>query len=220
MTMSGVRLTQSKFKSLVQSFFLALTLIAASASIANAASITIQTDGTWLTKNTAPGAGWNTNALFDTTADSGWILATVSAVLDCGTQDCIWYDEYNSATQVSYFRKTFNISDPVASASLFGGIDDDADIWVNGTQVVNDHNGQATGYGPIDIASYLVQGENLIAVWGWDNIPVYGQQHTLHAQIDIETRTTRDAPEPSAMMLLLGSGLLALTAKVRRQRRS
>ena len=54
---------------------------------------------------------------------------------------------------------------------------------------------------------------------GLDNIPVYGQQHTLHAQIDIETRTTRDAPEPSAM-LLLGSGFCALTARVRRQRRS
>src|SRR4051812_45941827 len=81
---------------------LTIAFVAGHASIAHAATITISTDGSWLAKNTVPGAGWNTSASFDTTADGGWIGASVN-IADCnGDQDCIWYDGQFSTTEQAY----------------------------------------------------------------------------------------------------------------------
>jgi len=194
---------------------LAIVFVAAHASIAQATPIVVTTDSSWLAKNAVPAAGWNTSASFDTTADGGWVAASVNGP-DCnGLQDCIWYDGQFSTTEQAYFRKTFVLDGPAISGSLIGGADDDARIWVNGTVVYDVFDGFASQFGPIDITPYLVSGQNLIAVFADDNL-VFGNNHTFHAQITAETAAAA-VPEP-ASMLLLGSGLSTLVARRLRRR--
>jgi hypothetical protein len=200
----------------VKVVLLAVALAVGVVSTASASTLTINTDASWLATNVAPAAGWNTNPLFNT---AGWINAFVF-----NTQpepcymgaSCIWYDGQFSATRYVWLRKTFTISDPVSVASLTGGVDDDVDIYVNGTLVYADHNGFAEGglSNPLDLTAFLVQGVNLIAVAAEDNIPVYGQNHTFVAHLQIESPTA--VPEP-ASLLLLAPGLAAL---LRRRRQS
>lgn len=198
----------------VKSLALTIALVAGAATIAHAAPITLTTDASWLAKNSAPGAGWNTSAAFDTTADGGWIPATVG-IPDCsGQQDCIWYDGQFSSTEQAYFRTTFVLNGPAASGSLVGGVDDDATIWINGVMVYNVFDGLASAFGPIDIAPHLVPGVNLVAVFADDNL-FFGNQHTFHAEI---TAAPTAVPEPTSL-LLLGTGAVGLVAKVRRRRK-
>ena len=191
-------------------------LVVGAASTAAAAPLVINTDGSWLATNQEPGAGWNTNPSFDTSA---WLNATVviPACHGAGLGDCIWYDGRYSATQTAWLRQTFTISSPVASAFLVGGVDDDADIYLNGSLVFSNHDGSATDYGPLDVAPYLLQGVNLIAVRAWDNIQVYGQNHAFLASLNVQTPET--VPEPASSLVLLGSGLAGLGFFRRKQQR-
>jgi hypothetical protein len=160
---------------------LVLALAVGAAATATAAAQTVVTNSSWLATNAAPAATWNTDPSFDTT---GWINAFVITPVCANGADCIWYDGQFSATQLAWLRKTFTISSPVSTAVLVGGIDDDCDIYVNGTLVLSDHNGTAGTFGPIDVAPYLVQGVNLIAVALVDN-PVFGQNHGFEAALTI-----------------------------------
>lgn len=192
-----------------------LVLAIGATSTATASAITITTDSSWLATNAAPGSGWNTNFAFNTT---GWIGATEINTIACIASTgagCIWYDGQFSATQSVWLRQTFTISEPVTTAFLKGGVDDDASIWVNGTLVYSDNNGSAQNYGPIDIAAYLTQGINLVAVAVSDN-PFFGQNHAFAARLDIVTQTA--VPEPSSL-LLLGLGLAAAGVSSRHRRR-
>lgn len=179
----------------------------------NAAVISILTDNSWLATNTAPAATWDSDPSFDT---STWINANVVIPSCQAGSDCIWYDGQFSATGDAWFRKTFSLTDPVSLASLAGGVDDDADIFINGVQVLSDHNGFAQNFGPLDITSLLVSGVNLIAVHATDNIPVFGQNHAFAAQLTVNTRDTA-VPLPGVLSLFL-IGLTGLVA-ARRSRR-
>lgn len=177
------------------------------AATTNAVALTVKTDTSWLATNAPPAATWNTAPSFNTT---GWVSAFVSTVTPApcfNGADCIWYDDQTSATQFVWLRKTFTISDPVSSAILTGGIDDDGDIYVNGTLVYSNHNGTAGGFGPINVAPYLVQGVNLIAVAAQDNF-AFGHNHLFVALLPIQS----PAPVPTLSPWMVALLTLALAS--------
>lgn len=196
---------------------MAAVLAGGIASTATAGIITVNTDTSWLATNAAPAAGWNTDPLFNT---AGWTNAFVSTVTPApcfNGADCIWYDNQTSATQFAWLRTTFTISDPVLSAFLDGGVDDDADIYLNGALVYSVHDGFAGNFGPapLNVAPFLVQGVNLIAVSAADNFR-FGHNHLFVAQLQIQTPTA--VPELSTFALFaLGLGAAAVFGH-RRQR--
>jgi len=197
-----------------------LAIFVAMASTAEATSIVINTDATWLAKNSVPGAGWNLAVGFNTAADGGWQPASNNASLPCSIAGCmIWWDGQFSTTEQTWFRKTFFVDAPVTSALLNGGADDDATIWINGTIVYNVFDGLAGGFS-FNIAPYLVPGNNLIAVFGDDNL-FFGFNHQFTARLTIETGAADvpQVPEPTSVVLL-GSGVAALAAATFRRRTS
>jgi hypothetical protein len=181
----------------MKTLLMAAALTAGVVSTANASTITLRTDSSWLATNVAPAPGWNTNPFFNT---AGWISA-VSHCNDPVGGECIWYDGQFTATADAWMRRSFTISGPFTSGLLVGGIDDDADIYLNGTLIFSDHNGFSQAYGPIDVTPYLVQGLNFFAVHAIDNIPVWGQNHGFLASLDIQTPTADAVPEPSSLVL-------------------
>jgi hypothetical protein len=185
----------SRVKRILLPFALAL----GTASTASAASLTINTDTSWLAFNLPPPTPeWLFDPAFDTTGWTNAFVSTVTLPAPCfNGADCIWYDDQQSTTQAVWLRKTFTISGTVVSAFLEGGVDDDADIYVNGTLVYSVHDGSAGNFGPIYVAPYLVQGVNLIAVAADDNF-FFGQNHLFTAQLQIQTQV----PEPTSLALI------------------
>jgi hypothetical protein len=214
-----VHCARGAFAAAAKRLILSIALIVATASIAEAAILVIDTDAAWQAKNSTPGAGWNTNVAFDTAADGGWQAAQNNASPPCGINGCmIWWDGQFSATEQVWLRRTFVLNGPVVSAFIQGGVDDDATIWVNGTVIYNVFDGLAGPFGPIDIAPFLVPGNNLIAVFADDNFN-NGQNHQFTARLTIET--SEPAVQVPAMSLSVGvfTGLLLLAFGIYRLRR-
>ena len=204
---------RSGFAAGARHLVLSIGLIVATASVAEAASVVINTDATWLAKNSVPGVGWNTTFAFDTGADGGWRAAQNNASPPCGINGCmIWWDGQFSATGEVWLRRTFVLDGPIVSAFIQGGADDDATIWVNGTIIYDVFDGLAGSFGPIDIAPFLVPGNNLIAVFADDNV-AFGQNHQFTARLTIETAAAAPVPVPAMSLpvsVLMGLLLLAV----------
>lgn len=185
---------------------LAATLAAAPAL----AAPLLVTDSSWRVTAAPAAAGWNSAVAFDDSAWSGaTVLFNVGPYVPGVVADAIWSagGQFSMNETAIWARRVWHLATTPASAMLFGGIDDDGDVYVNGQLVAGSHNGFADGIGPVDITPYLVAGDNLIAFSATDNWPTWGYNHQAWFQIDGQFAAV---PEPaSGGLLALGLGVLA-----------
>jgi hypothetical protein len=179
----------------------------------------LATDASWLVTPTAPGAGWNTSAAFNTSSwQNASVLYNVSDYLGPGyVAQALWSSggQFSPTETTLWARRVWNLAALPISAALVAGFDDDADLWINGVQVVSDHNGVANNVGPVDLLPYLSLGDNLIAFTASDNWPVYGYNHAAWVQIDGQPGGAVPEPQTAALMF---AGLMATAASVRRRK--
>jgi hypothetical protein len=199
---------------------LAATALLAAATPASAALI-VQSDATTRVTATAPTGAWNASNTFD---DSGWQNATVLydvsiAFPDYAGTKGIWSSggQFSTTETEVWVRKLFTVTGTVTSAELWVGCDDDCTVWLNGTQVVNDTDGNA-GNSSADVTTRLVQGTNLVAWRVTDNFRVWGYNHSTWLRIDgtFATSPPPSVPEP-ATLALLGFGLAGVGFARRRR---
>lgn len=198
---------------------LAALALAAAAALAPAGAVTLtNTDASWQVSTVAPSAGWNSSTVFDTSSWSPAILLyNVSDYLGPSyTAKAIWSSggQFSQTETTIWARQVFQLASLPASAALVAGFDDDADVWVNGSLVISDHNGIANNVGVPNLLPYLTVGDNLVAFVVSDNYPVHGHNHAAWLQIDAQIAAV---PEPTTYALML-AGLAATAFTVRRRK--
>jgi len=146
----------------------------------------------------AANPGWNSSVTYNT---SSWVTYTGA--------NGGWYPT-NGSTSDFYARELVDITGTVTAASFLATVDDDVQVWVNGTMVLNDANGGCCNVTPVNIAAYLTLGENVIAVKANNN------QGGYSASFSGSVTETDPVPEP-ASMTLMGTGL-AVIGVLRRRR--
>jgi putative heme-binding domain-containing protein len=79
----------------------------------------------------------------------------------------IWHDNHGAAIQpddVRYFRKTFRVPNLPMKASLSIAADDEAIVYINGTEVARPKDYAKPSYE--DVSDYIRKGDNVIAIRG------------------------------------------------------
>jgi len=152
-----------------------------------AASITnIVSDGNWRVTSPAPPAGWNTSIGFNDSDAAGWEYAFKSP-----SGNNIWMRSNLSSDSPGqvWFRKVFVLPAQPASASGTFNFDDDGQVYLNGTLIVNDTGGGATTFNLQLATNLFVVGTNLIAVHGINTIAPYNNIGVDMA-LDVSTETS------------------------------
>jgi hypothetical protein len=149
----------------------------------------LRTDASWRTIKgvVAVPSDWNSAVTFDDSAAAGWTNSFKAPV-----GDRIWNTSNLSSESPANprFRHVFALPGPASSATAHFHFDDDATVWVNGTEVINDTDGHATTFDNVVLAPSLFHpGQNLIAAWGHNKIPPY---NTI--EIDISLAVTAQTP--------------------------
>lgn len=165
----------------------------------------------------ATNAGWNTSLVYDDSNAAGWNTPVARDESGYGAtlNNNIWADAEGIGQTPAYFRKQFFLS-VLPTAAWIGSdllndfsnvVDDDVQIYINGSLVFDDTDGMATFFPVTDILSYLHEGANLIAVKAHDSVG--GNEHfSLVLQ-------AVDVPEPGTLLLAL-SAAAALAISRRR----
>lgn len=184
----------------------------ASVAAAQTTHVIVQTDSSWRVTGTAPAAGWNTSLAFD---DSAWAAAQVNvpaAPLGTHLVDHIWDSTSPSGgSGMVWVRKRFTLPGLAVAAILDAAADDDVQLWVNGTQVINNADCLASQILGTDVGAYLVPGDNLIAALVTDcgGVHAFGMYMDVAAQATAVPTLGRSGLAVLAVALALAGALVA-----------
>ena len=170
----------------------------------------------------AANVGWNTSPVYDDSDAAGWHTPVERDESGYGAtlHNNIWADDEGIGQTPAYFRKQFFLS-ALPTAAWFGSnipndfsnvVDDDVQIYINGSLVFDDTDGQATFYPVTDILGYLQAGDNLIAVKAHDSVG--GNEHFSLALQAV------DIPEPNGLLLALSAAAALAISRRRFERTS
>lgn len=113
--------------------------------------------------------------------DSSWINALAPSMGQCGPDSVgggitengvlnISVSDPNWANGTGYFRKTFDLDAAPSSASIRTLFDDDGDVYLNGNQIISNHDGFIAGIDQVVIdPSIFVTGTNVLGVVAQDS---------------------------------------------------
>lgn len=153
----------------------------------------------------AANSGWNSSASYNASAwgtfAGGWINGT--------------------GVTPFYARNVFNIAGTATSGTFTLLVDDDSQVWVNGSLIpgLDDHNmgtgGNVNGTNTANITAFLHSGDNVIAFKAHNSAGGGFGVYALSGSVNFEPAPVQ-MPEP-ATMSLLGLGLAGLLGMRRRK---
>ena len=125
----------------------------------------------------AANPAWNISPSYDDSSSAGWnnIVETAPGKF--------WVDAAGlHGSSPSYYRKKFTIGGAPTSGQFNLSIDDDAVVFINGTEVLSDADGLSNAFHNVDVTSALSPGENVVAIKAHD----IGYLEWLNFGLDLE----------------------------------
>jgi len=159
--------------------------------------------GAWEAAN----VGWNSSASYNPT---GW--SAYNQTINSG-----WIN--GSGITPFYARMVFTLSGTPTAGTFTFGVDDDSQVWVNGTLIpgLNDANGGTNSPSTANIYSYLNSGTNVIAFKAHNSA---GGGFSVFSLSGSATYTPSAVPDAASTMTLIGLALTGMIALQRRRSRS